>query len=337
MVAFPNLADARISDRVLTQVVYGYSNAKAMAPVVAPVITVGERAGFIKKYDRSNFAVQETRRSPGQNIPSVTISYGREQYVLEQHAMAGEVTWEEANEAKEGQAQEDLRKMAALKAAEAITQSWEAKVAGLITNPAVYEATNVVSLAGAEFDLAATNPETAVDNAKELVRAQIGNYPNFAVCDADTYRALRRNQVFQERTKHTTFESITEAMLAGWLDLTGIKVALRSQLDPITGDLIDIFPSGNMVVFYHPEQTLQSTMTNNPNNVFQQVHGSSKSNAAAWYTYQLKGMPMAQTEELRRENMTYYFPVMTEQAIVPVGLGTNGLVGAATLLTDTVL
>lgn len=338
MVAFPNLENARLEDEVLRQVVLGYSNAEAMAPFVAPVITVNQRSGSIKKFDRSNFAVLETRRSPGQNIPSRTTTYTKEKFNLEQHAMSGEVTWEDASEARNGQAREDLRRMAAQAAAESLVQSWEARVSEVITDASLYEAANVVSLAGAEFDLGGTNPEVAVDNAKELVRAQIGNYPNAAVVDADTYRALRRNDVFQERTKHTTPESITEAMLAGWLNLKkGMKVALRSKLDPVSGELVDIYPSGNMVIFYHPESSIQTDSVQAPNTVFQMVHGNNRSRPAAWYTYQHVDSPVAQQEELRRENMTYYFPVIVEQAIVPVGLGTTGRIGAAVLLQDTVL
>lgn len=335
---FPNVLDAHLADRVLTQVILGYVNADSIAPFVAPVIPVTERSGKVKKFGKEMFAIVDTRRSPGDIIKSVSTGYTSEAYQLEQHAIQGEVTLEESEEAENGQARVDLRKNAALRAAETIAQSWELEVITMITNTAVYEAANQQALVGtARFDDPASQPEITVQEGKEAVRDQIGIYPNASVIDVGTYNALRFNEEFKTRIAFTNPGSVNLSMLAGWFDLPmGVMVSARKQVDPLTGLLTDIMPKGTMVLFYHPDGGMNVGKLDTPKVVFKPANDADRAKPAAWYTYQLKGYPIARTEYFEPRNQTYYTPVIAEQAIVPVGLGVNDLVGAAYLFTDTI-
>ena len=336
--SFPNINATRIADRVLTKVVHGYVNANSIAPFVAPVVTVGERFGRIKKFDKSSFAVVDTRRSPGDIIKSVSTGYTSEVYELEQHAISGEVTEEEAQEALRSQANVDLRKNAALRAADAIAQSWEAIVTGLITNAAIYEATNVQTLSGtAQFDNPASQTEITVQEAKEAVRSQLGIYPNAGVMDVKTLNALRQNAEFKDRIKFTNAGSVTLDMIASWYDLPmGIKISARKKLDPVTGLLEDIMPEGKFVIFYHPDGGMNVGKLDTPGTVFKPTNTADRAKPAAWYTYMLSGYPIAVQEYLDPRNRTYQSVIIAEQSIVPVGLGVNGLCGASYLLESTV-
>lgn len=336
---FRSFEQIRLADEVLTNVVLGYKNADSIANFVAPVVTVPTRGGLIKKFGKENFAVVPTRRSPYDTIKRISSAYTTERYQLEQHAIAGEISYEEAEEAIEGQAEEDLRKLTALRAAEAISQSWEDEIATLITNGALYEANLQQALAGtAQFDDPASRPELTIDDVKEAVRSQIGVPPNAAVCDVKTFRGLQRNETFNNRIAFTNPGSVTEEMLANWFGLKkGLKVAYRKRLDEATGDLVDIMPEKTMVVFYHPEGTSSNDDTlYYPDTVFMNVHGNNRAIPAAFYTYQRKGYPIAGSEQFDENTRTWWTPVIAEQSIIPVGLGSNGLIGAAYLLTDTV-
>jgi hypothetical protein len=172
--AAQNLNTLRVNDPVLTQLVHGYCQAESIAPFVAPVITVPVRAGKIIKFTKEQFAVLNTRRAPGDNILRRSTTYTNENYYLEQHALAGEVTVEEAEEAINGDARIDLRQQAVLAAAQGIAQSWELEVVGTITNAALYEPTNLETLAGVDqWSDPASDPEVKVQEWKCNLR-QIG-------------------------------------------------------------------------------------------------------------------------------------------------------------------
>lgn len=333
-----NLSNLRVNDPVITQVVHGYVQADSIADFVAPVVPVDVRAGKIIKFGKEQFVVTDTRRAPGSLIQRVGSTYAYENFILQQHAVSGTVTEEEYQEAINGEARVDLRANAALRAANAIAQDWEAEVIERITNANAYETSNKAVLAGtAQFSDPGSDPEKTVQAWKEAVRAQVGVYPNSAVISSDVFNALKFHPVFRDRVKYTSQASINLEMLATWLDLPGgIKVAQRVKVDPATNTLVDMMPAGTMVLFYKNSLGLVEANSGRPGTIFTPANGADRAMPSFAYTYQLRGYPVATKERFNEDHRVYLTDIIAEQQIVLTGLGNTGLVGAGFLATSVV-
>ena len=157
------------------------------------------------------------------------------------------------------------------------------------------------------------------------------------VMDVKTYNALKFNATFRDRIKFTNPGSVNLEMLKSWFDLPyGVKLSAKTKNDPVTGQLVDIMPAGKIVLFYHPDGGMNPGKLDAPGVVFKPVNSASRSKPSAWYTYQRANYPIARPERLDYETETYYTTVIAEQAIIPTGLGVNGLVGAAYLFNSVI-
>lgn len=323
----PNqLGKLRVSDPVVTQVVHGYVQAESIAPFVAPVVNVTARSGKVVKFGKEQFAVGNSRRAPGAVIPRVGVTFSSENYVINQHAWAAEVTEEEYEEAMSSDAQIDLRSQAVLRAASSVAQSWEKEVIETITTAGNYESGNVLTLSGTDqFSNAASDPESIVVDASETIRSQVGVYPNSAIISPKVYNALRLHPIFKDRIKYTSDRSVNLDMLANWFNLPrGIKVASRVYLGP-DGSLMD-FMNDSMVLFYNPEGEIGEG--------FMAVDGADRAKPSFAYTYSLNGYPIATPERYDDNTRTFVTDVIFEQSLNLVGLGATGKCGAGFLLQD---
>lgn len=321
----------RVSDPVLTQLIHGYAQANSIAPFVAPVVPVSVRSGKIVKFTKENFAVQSTRRSPGQTIKRVSVSYTNENYFLFQHAVGAEVPEEQYQEAINGEAKLNLREMAANRAMQVVLQSWEKEVIDVITDGAKYEPSlNIVTGAADQIDAAGSDFEVYLQSIKELIRAQVGIYPTRMVMDVESFNALKFHPIFRDRIKYTQTGTVNLDLLASWLDLPGgIQIASRVFLGD-DGLLNDFMPRGTAVLFYAPQDS-----ATDPNGAsFLPDENADVATPAAFYTYQLDGYPIAGVERFDEDRRVYVTDVIAEQHIVPVGIGETGLIGAGALITN---
>lgn len=312
--------ELRINDPVITNLIHGYSNSAGIAGFIAPIVNTDVRAGKVIKFGKESFAVMDLARAPGSNIQRVGAQFDVEAFFLEQHAIGSEVAREVYEEAVNGAARIDLRSQAAMRAAALLEQSWEARVVEKVYATAAYETANVVAVNGAVVDY-----DTLIQDAQELVRAQIGRYANSAVIASDVYRFVRRNAAYRDRIKYTSAASVNSEMISTWWDLSrGVRTAMRQKLSP-TGALVDMVPSGSILLFYNPEDAESDGFTASAQ--------SDSSQAAFAYTYQLSGYPIAEEERFDSDRKVFVTDLIAEQSIQLVGLGNTGKCGAAVLLT----
>lgn len=324
-----NLDLRRVTDKVLTNLVHGYANAESVAAFIAPSVTVEQRAGKIIKFTKENFALLNTKRSPGEDLKRITTNYNSENYSLNQNAVSGKVTEEEYEEALSNDARIDLRQTSVYRASEAIMQSWENDVIQEITNPSKYETACVQTLAGTDqWSNSSSDPEKIITDAREAVRSQIGLYPNSMILGPKVYRALRNHPIFRDRIKYTSTGSVNTDMISQWFDLSrGVKVASRVYLDPVTNLLKD-FLDDKVVVFYNPEGGYDRG--------FLPANGSDRAKPAFAYTYTLRGYPIVTTQRFDENSRSYISDVILEHGLVMTGLGATDKVGAGFLLQDVI-
>jgi hypothetical protein len=317
---FSTAADLRIVDPVATTIVHGYANADAIAPFLAPVVPVSTRAGYTVKFTKENFAVLDLSRAPKSNVKRISANFDREPYALQQHAVGSEVPREVYEEALNGPARINLRAQSLKRASVALEQHWENRVISTIYNTANFETSNVLTIAGSIASYDAT-----IQNAAELIRAQVGVYPNSAVISPDVYRFIRANAEYKDRIKYTSSKTVNEQAISAWWDLTrGVKVARRQKLNSSTGQLESMVPAGTILLFYNPEGGIGTGFT--PTNE------ADAAVPAMAYTYALDGYPLAEEERFDFETKTFITDIIAEQTIQTVGLGATGKCGAGLLI-----
>jgi len=91
---------ARVVDPILTAVARGYRSPKAaIANVLFPIVTVGQRAGRIIAFGQDDFKLVTTARAPGANTKRVQFGYASDSYALVDHRLEGGVPVEVNDEA----------------------------------------------------------------------------------------------------------------------------------------------------------------------------------------------------------------------------------------------
>lgn len=347
MAAQGRLSKYRVNDRVLSDIALSYYQAEACAPFIAPTVNVPLRSGKIVQFPKTIFAIRDTRRSPYSYIErSRVIEYDAKTFYLEQHAHAAVVSFEDYEEAEEGDFGIDLKSIAVSQVMETISNSVEVETIDMVVDPANYEAGLSISAVGTQkFTDSGSDPEAFIRSLKELVRSQIGVYPNSMVISTDVYNTLTLHPTFRERVKHTTTDNVDLDLLAVWFGLPrGIKVAQRLKLDevpgsPTEGELIDIFPNETLILFFSPQSKSGSLGASNGSEnapQFKPAYGINKETASFAYTYTLAGTPSVGQERVDLDYRVFINDVVVEAKPILVSIGDNGL-SSAGVLVDSLL
>lgn len=270
------------------------------------------------------------------------MEYEAATFYLEQHAYAATVSFEDYEEAEAGDFGIDLKSVAVNQVMETISNSVEVETIDMVVNPANYETGLSISAVGAQkFTDSGSDPEAFIRSLKELVRGQIGVYPNSMVISTDVYNTLTLHPTFRERVKHTTVDSVDLDLLAVWFGLPrGIKVAQRLKLDETTGNLVDIFPNETLILFYNPQSGSGSLGASNGSESnmpqFKPAYGINKETAAFSYTYVLSGTPSVGQERVDLDYRIFVNDVVLEAKPLLVSIGENNL-STAGVLVDSLL
>ena len=336
------LASLRVNDAVLTEVAYGYSQAESLIPFVAPTVNVNSRAGKVIQFGREQFAVVNTKRTPyAQHRRSKASGYGTLNYILEQHTHMAEISFEELQEAENGELGFDLKELAVMDATEKIAQSLELELISLITNPANFEPNLAITVAAAnQFSNGGSDPEALVRTWKSEIRQTIGAYPNKAVISEDVYNALALHPEFRERTKHTQLQQTDLDLMAAYFGLPGgIRVAQRLEYDAATDSLVDMWGSGQMLLFLDGTVGKAgslggTTEANQP--MFKQLPGVSRSTATFAQLYALQGGLSVNQEIIDYTNDTVGHLVRFDGSFVLPSVGSTQRSGAGMLISGLV-
>lgn len=332
------LSAYRVNDQVLSDIALSFYQADAIADFIAPSVNVPLRSGKIIRFPKDVFAIRDTRRAPYAYIErSRVLEYTPATFYLEQHAYAATVSWEDYEEAEAGDFGIDLKQVAVNQVMEVITNSVEVETIDLATDPANYEPGLSFSATGSQkFTDAGSDPEAFIRSLKELVRSQIGVYPNSMVISTDVYNTLTLHPDFRERVKHTTPDSVDLDLLASWFGLPrGIKVAQRLKLDETTGDLVDMFPNETLLLFYSPQGASGSLGARGQSEgtpQFKPAYGINKETAAYAYTYVLSGTPSVGQERVDEDYRIFINDVVCECKPILVSIGDSDLSTAGVLV-----
>lgn len=247
-------AQARVADPILTAVARGYVSPKSpLANVLFPVVSVGSRAGHIISFGADDFRVVNTARAPGADIKRVQFGYAGDKYSLVDHDLEGvlPIEIEEEAAAVPGIAMGSVTVKKVLNMMGIERENQAAKIA---TNAGNYDSSNKSAPTSTDkWDHADSNPAKQIEDAKEVVRSQIGAYPNVLALSPKAYTALRNHPKLLDRISTATDRApLNTQQLAALLEVDRVVVGDGVAFDDATKKFVDLWGKDAVLAYTQP-------------------------------------------------------------------------------------
>ena len=292
---------ARVLDPILSAVARGYRSPKAaVANVLFPIVTVGQRAGRILSFGPDDFKLVSTARAPGANTKRIQFGYASEPFSLVDYRLEGAVPVELMEEAQAVPGI-DLQSNAVRRVQNVMALEREKKAADLARDAAKYHSDNKATLTtDTQWDDVDSDPFTAIINAKEVIRGKTGETPNVLTLGPKVLTALRTHpKVLSRLSTASDRPPATIAQLQALFELQQIVTGEAVYHDGTS--FVDVWGKDAILAFTTPAS--------------QQEMGS----PSYGYTYQLQGRPSVEEGYFDNNTNTWYFP--TTDAYQPVFAG----------------
>lgn len=282
----------RVNDKVLTSVVMGYDvNQEFTAHHLFPEVGVNSYSGKLIVFGKADHVIHDTVRAPGETVKSVGISYGKDDYTLENRYLEGKVPEEDVEDMKEAGLSDKVE--AVNHVTRIMLLEKEHYAVNLATTAGNYATGHSLGLTGSDmFDNPVCNAKAIIDDAKNTVRAKIGRDPNVLHLDHYARRGLEQNEkllAWIDKTRQST--TLDEALFAKYFDVEKVIFAKAVYLDDIDSDFTELW-GNNTVLAYVPPQKLRS-----------------KRVMSFGYTYARKGFPVAKKGYYSESDLSYHYPV----------------------------
>ena len=305
---------ARVIDPILSTVAQGYQNAALIGSSLFPVVTVEQRGGKIVTFGKEDFMQYSgLARAPGGDTQRIQFSYGSTSYALEQFAIEGQVPFELMEDAQAVPGI-DLGRLAVQKVQSIIALRLEIAQAGIATTAGSYAAANKTTLSGtaqwSDQTTGASHPVSAIETAKDAIRAATGKRANVIVMGAAVMAKLRTHPDVIDRIKYTGRDVATPELLAS---LFGVQQVLTG--DAITATDAGVFSDvwGKFVIV-----------------AFTEIAGIAQMGLPSYgYTYRLRGNPTVEMAYQDRGSKSWIYPVTDELSPVMAAPSAGYLISAA--------
>jgi hypothetical protein len=217
-------AQARVINPILTEVARGYKNADMIGLGLFPYARVTARGGNLIQFGKEAFKLYDTRRAPGGNVARINTSYTGVLYGIEDHSISEQVPIELMEDAAAVPGI-NLGSNAAMHGMDIIGLRLEKAHSDLAFNPALYAATNKITLAGVtQWSDPTSTPIANVETAKEAIRTQVGRRPNTFALGASVFAQIKQHPEIVDRLKHTSRDVATPEILAMLLGVQRVLV-----------------------------------------------------------------------------------------------------------------
>lgn len=232
-----HLKNMRQIDPVLTNLAQGYRQANFIGEQVMPVVFVDKEGVRVPVYGKGSFVEYKTERAPHAASNVITLDNATLlPVVLEEHDLAAGVDYREANESMF-----DEKSKATRRVVSGIQLRQELDVARLIQDKTTYATGLSETLAAdAQWSTEASDPQAAIANAKEQVRAQCGQNPNVLVMGSAVLKSLKFHPALIGALASTSIKMLTIEQLKLLLEVDDIIVG-ESLFTPDNKKLADIW------------------------------------------------------------------------------------------------
>ncbi len=268
----PNLAQRRVIDPILSNVVLGYKHPDHIGMELFPRVPVETSGGKIIQFNKDGFRLYNTARAPGTATKRVQFGYAAGSYGLTNHALEGVVPIEHQREA-EVVPGIDLGTGAVNGVMRIESLVIEKEQADLARDAAKFDANHKNTLAGTNQwdDYANSDPIADVTAAREAIRSSTGTYPNVIEIPSLVLSKLKNHPSIIEKIKYSERGIVTAEILAAVFEIDKVIIGKAIAFDDADAP-IDIWGK-DVVLAYVPTMasTIQEpsfgytyTMMNNP-------------------------------------------------------------------------
>lgn len=287
------LPQARVVDPVLTTIARARPQTEGfVGGMLFPTVTVAARGGKIIEFGKEAFTLYTNiQRAPGTNTKRVQFGYSGKSYALNDYSLEGTVPIELL---QEGKAVPGIELGAdTVNAVQSIIElRLEKEQADLALNPATYPAGNKITLSGtSQFSNAASTPISVIETAREAIRSQTGRYPNLMVMGPAVMASLKHHSTLIDRTKYTSPDSVTTAVIGALLTVPRVVVAQSIYYDD-AGVQYDVWGKHVVLAYVDPSPRASAGLPS---------YG---------YTYRLGGgYPLVEEPYFERNPKSWIYPV----------------------------
>lgn len=217
------LDNLRVIDPVLTTLAQGFKDPAFVGQTLFPTRTVDKEAGKIPVFGKESWKLYQTLRAirAASNVASLGV-VTLDTFALDEHDLSVPIDYREEQESMF-----NLEQQAVNLASRVLARGLEAEIATLATNPSNYGA-HTVDLSGtAQFSYRASDaddPTDVIEVGKEMIRADIGEYPNTLLLGAASYAALKQHPVLVEKIKYSMKGIVTLDLLKEIFGIPNIVV-----------------------------------------------------------------------------------------------------------------
>ena len=242
------LEDLRVN-AYLSKVARGYTNSAFIAENLFPVIDSELEKVDIFEFNKEAFQVYDTERSIRANSNVISPKgFSKKTTTLTEHDLAYPIDYREEEESKVVK----LQLHATNVVTEGLKLKHEKQCADLVQNTDNYATTNKIVLSGTSlFSNAASDPEGAVDDAKNAIAGRIAQEPNTMVMGYESFKDLKKHPKLRELVSSSQTRIITLELMKQIFDIENIYVG-KSVFVNEAGDFVKVW-GNNIVLAYVPQ------------------------------------------------------------------------------------
>lgn len=245
------------ADPLLTGYAQGYGNTSYAGVELLPIVGVPKERIRIPEFGKENLRIHETERALRSNS-NVLEPEGVKviEIALREHDLAFPIDYREGEAAKG--LMQSLEQYAAQNVADALLLKQEALIAAEVQNPALYAASNKMTLSGtskwSNYDKNAngtyqSDPIKDIFAGRDASRASCGRYPNTLLLGASTYNALVNHPLVMDRIQYSQLGIATPQILQGILNVPKIVIGQSVSVHPTTNAFVDLW--GDVAILAH--------------------------------------------------------------------------------------
>jgi hypothetical protein len=254
------IENLRVVDELLSDIAQGYSNEEYIHEQIFPVVETNKMQGKTPHFTKDNFLYLESKRAPGGDSNTVTtdIVQAPIAYNLEEFDQQEPIDYLEDEEAAF-----DLEAAATYNLSERMLLRREKKTADTVQDQTLYTNSNT-SAVSVKWDVYATsNPIADINAAREVVRGNIGRYPNTLTFGATTWTVIKEHPQFTSRLATTDLAVVTPELVAELLDFEKVLIGKAVWLHPQTKVQADVWLD-NCILSYVPKNVREQRNIRTP-------------------------------------------------------------------------
>lgn len=302
----PTLAQRRVIDPILSNVVQGYRHPEHIGHNLFPRVPVQVAGGKIIEFGKESFKLYSTSRAPGTAFKRMQFGYEGKDYVLENHGLEVPVPREHLRDAAQVPGI-DLASRALNSVMSVTSLTLEKAQADLARNAANYDNDHKVTLTSTDqWDDEASTPIADIEAAKEAIRASVGVYPNVMEISAKAFAALKEHADLLEKIKYTQRGVVTADLLAVIFDLDKVVVG-KAIAFADDGSTIDVWGKDVVLAYVPPS-----------------ING--REEPSYGYTYTMEGHPLVEVPYWEDSTKSWIYGVGYERAPVLSGITSGFLI-----------